>query len=171
MKHRDKSNIRTADCKGSTRALSLLKVQAKFHPRIFRPPSGLFTRSAAFLSAVFYNSSAVIFELVHLLVESVTHLIGNCRICRGAVVVLTRIVGQDMQPVLAEFVEERGVVVLYILEILEHDILIILENIEIIVFVLFAREDIAVGIAYWIALSFSRFMWSIGVSAVCITLF
>lgn len=152
-------------------ALSLLKVQAKFHPRIFRPPSGLFTRSAAFLSAVFYNSSAVIFELVHLLVESVAHLVGNCRICRGAVVVLARIVGQDMQPVLAEFVEERGIVVLYILEILEHDILIILEDIEIIVFILLAREDIAVGTAYWIALSFSRFMWSIGVSAVCITLF
>ena len=120
MKHRDKSNIRTADCKGSTRALSLLKVQAKFHPRIFRPPSGLFTRSAAFLSAVFYNSSAVIFELVHLLVESVAHLIGNCRICRGAVVVLARIVGQDMQPILAELIKERRVVVLYILEILEH---------------------------------------------------
>ena len=139
MKHRDKSNIRTADCKGSTRALSLLKVQAKFPPRIFRPPSGLFTRSAAiYLLFFLYDSAAVIFELVHLLVESVAHLIGNCRICRGAVVVLACIVGQDMQPILAEFIKERGVVVLYILEILEHDILIILENIEIIVFILLA---------------------------------
>lgn len=160
--HHDKSNICTADCKGSTQALSLLKVQAKFHPRIFRPPSGLFTRSAAFLSAVFYNSSAVIFELVHLLVESVAHLVGNCRICRGAVVVLARIVGQDMQPVLAEFVEERGVVVLYILEIFEHDILIILEDIEIIVFVLFTREDI--GSRYSILDSLELFRASCGVS-------
>lgn len=87
-------------------------------------------------------------------VESVAHLIGNCRICRGAIVVLARIVGQDMQPVLAEFVEERGVVILYVLEILEHDILIILENIEIIVFVLSRERISAVGIAYWIALSF-----------------
>lgn len=116
----------------------IIESSGKISPRIFRPPSGLFTRSAAFLSAVFYNSSAVIFELVHLLVESVAHLIGNCRICRGAVVVLARIVGQDMQPILAELIKERRVVVLYILEILEHDILIILENIEIIVFILLA---------------------------------
>ena len=43
-----------------------------------------------------------------------------------------------MQPILAELIKERRVVVLYILEILEHDILIILENIEIIVFILLA---------------------------------
>lgn len=45
-------------------------------------------------------------------------------------------------PILAELIKERGVVVLYILEILEHDILVVVENIKIIVLILIAREDI-----------------------------
>ena len=88
-------------------------------------------RSAAIYRLFFlYDSAAVLLEIVHYFVELLKHLVGNCRICRGAVVVLARIVGQDMQPILTELIKERRVVVLYILEILEHDILVVVENIN-----------------------------------------